>query len=167
MGCRCSPELLAVSSAVRSDPEQICRIAEDRCFLRFIGCEMLVCLETIAPFRGRLAEESYTCLPAKRGRSATGSAFWAASRALHTTITGCWAMQRFAPQSLLMLQPIFYSDSRRFGYGSKLSHQGTAGFGPCFHLPGFHFGYLFLNHNSHSWRAGLEGFLPSVCLQRC
>ena len=23
--------------------------------------------------------------------------------------------------------------------GSKLSHQGTAGFCPCFHLPGFHF----------------------------
>ena len=33
-----------------------------------------------------------------------------------------------------------------YGYGSKLSHQGTAGFGPCVHLPGFHFGYLFLTH---------------------
>ena len=27
----------------------------------------------------------------------------------------------------------------RHGYGS-INHQGTAGFGPCFHLPGFHFG---------------------------
>ena len=26
------------------------------------------------------------------------------------------------------------------GYGSKLNHQGTADFSPCFHLPGFHFG---------------------------
>ncbi|CAJ1430208.1 unnamed protein product, partial [Effrenium voratum] len=26
------------------------------------------------------------------------------------------------------------------GRGSKLSHQGTAGFGPCCHLPGFLFG---------------------------
>ena len=33
------------------------------------------------------------------------------------------------------------------GYGSKLNHQGTAGFGPCFHVPGFHFGHLFLTHS--------------------
>ena len=26
------------------------------------------------------------------------------------------------------------------GYGSKLNLQATAGFCPCFHLPGFHFG---------------------------
>ena len=33
------------------------------------------------------------------------------------------------------------------GYGSKLNHQGTAGFCPCFHLPGFHLRYLFLTHS--------------------
>ena len=27
-----------------------------------------------------------------------------------------------------------------YGYGSKLSHQRTAGFSPRFHLPGFHLG---------------------------
>ena len=27
-----------------------------------------------------------------------------------------------------------------------VSHEGTAVFGPWFHLPGFHFGYLFLTH---------------------
>ena len=27
------------------------------------------------------------------------------------------------------------------GYGSKLNHQRTAGFSPCFHLPGFHFAH--------------------------
>ena len=32
-------------------------------------------------------------------------------------------------------------------YGSKLSHQGTAGFGPCYCLAGFHFGCLFLTHS--------------------
>ena len=32
------------------------------------------------------------------------------------------------------------------GYGSKLYHQGTAGFTPCFHLLGLLFGYLFLTH---------------------
>ena len=29
----------------------------------------------------------------------------------------------------------------------KLNHEGTAGFAPCFHFPGFHFGTLFLSHN--------------------
>ena len=32
------------------------------------------------------------------------------------------------------------------GYGSKSSHQ-TTGFSRCFHLPGYHFGYLFLTHD--------------------
>ena len=41
---------------------------------------------------------------------------------------------------------LFASLSIPTGYGSKLSHQGTAGFGRCFHLPGFHFVYLFLTH---------------------
>ena len=31
------------------------------------------------------------------------------------------------------------------GCGSKLNHQGTAGFSPCFPLPRFHFRYLFLD----------------------
>ena len=36
------------------------------------------------------------------------------------------------------------------GYGAKLHHQGTASFHPCFHLPGFRFGNLFLTR-SHFW----------------
>ena len=32
------------------------------------------------------------------------------------------------------------------GDGSKLSHQGTAGFGPCSYLPKFHLGYVLLTH---------------------
>ena len=32
------------------------------------------------------------------------------------------------------------------GHGSKLNHQGTAGFSPCFHLPGFRFGFTFWTH---------------------
>ena len=38
------------------------------------------------------------------------------------------------------------------GYGSKSNHQGTAGFGPCFHLLGLHLGYLFLTHSHISAR---------------
>ena len=35
------------------------------------------------------------------------------------------------------------------GYGSKINHQelGAAGFSPCFHLSGFHFGYILLTHS--------------------
>ena len=33
------------------------------------------------------------------------------------------------------------------GCRSKLNHEGTAGFSPCFHLPRFHLGYLFLTHS--------------------
>ena len=32
------------------------------------------------------------------------------------------------------------------GCGSKLNRRGYAGFGPCFHLPGFHVGTGFLSH---------------------
>ena len=38
-------------------------------------------------------------------------------------------------------------DARGMGMGSKLIHQGKAGSSPCFHLPGFHFGYLFLTRS--------------------
>ena len=40
------------------------------------------------------------------------------------------------------------------GIGSRLHHQGTAGFSAWFHFPGFHFGRLFLTH-SH--------FLAMIC----
>ena len=58
------------------------------------------------------------------------------------------------------------------GYGSKLSHQGTAGFGPCFHLPWLHLGYLFLTHShmanhlltwtEHAWIANQNRFWPHL-----
>ena len=40
-------------------------------------------------------------------------------------------------------------------YGSKLSHWGTADFSLCFHLPGFHFGYLCLTHSHQAFAADL------------
>ena len=40
-----------------------------------------------------------------------------------------------------------------FGCGSKLDRKGYAGFGPCFHLPGQHFGAGFWSH-SHLGPAG-------------
>ena len=33
------------------------------------------------------------------------------------------------------------------GCGSEINRRGNAGFGPCFHLPGFHFGYLFVTYS--------------------
>ena len=36
---------------------------------------------------------------------------------------------------------------RQDGHRSTSNHQVTAGFRPCFHLPAFHFGYLFLTHS--------------------
>ena len=51
------------------------------------------------------------------------------------------------------------------GYGSKLSHQGTAYFSPCVSLPGLHFGYIFLTHNQLVWVGvlGCFGFSPGFC----
>ena len=34
-----------------------------------------------------------------------------------------------------------------YGCGSKLNRRGYAGVGPCFHLPGFHFGTGCLSHS--------------------
>ena len=39
-----------------------------------------------------------------------------------------------------------HRDAPLYGCGSKLNRRGYAGFGPCFHLPGFHFGTGFLSH---------------------
>ena len=40
------------------------------------------------------------------------------------------------------------------GCGSKLYRRGYAGVGPCFHLPGFHFGTGFLSHSHMSAARG-------------
>ena len=37
----------------------------------------------------------------------------------------------------------------QFGCGSKLTHQGTAGFSLCFHLLGFQNGYPFFDPHPH------------------
>ena len=44
-----------------------------------------------------------------------------------------------------------FSSISHMGMGQNQNQQGTAGFSPCFHLPGFRFGYLFLTH-SHMLR---------------
>ena len=51
----------------------------------------------------------------------------------------------------------------------KFNHQGTANFGPCFHLPGIHFGYLFFDPQPYglkTWFSGLRGsnkrFAPRI-----
>ena len=43
------------------------------------------------------------------------------------------------------------TNSLQMGVGqNETTRKWTAGFGPCFHLPGFHVGYLFLTHSSMS-----------------
>ena len=44
------------------------------------------------------------------------------------------------------------------GCSSKLNRRGYAGFGPCFHLPGFHFGTVFLTHSQN----GKVQFQPKI-----
>ena len=56
--------------------------------------------------------------------TAPTAAFWTEPGILGMGQSSCWGC---------WLQPL--------GYESKLNHQGTAGFSPCFHLPGFHFGF--------------------------
>ena len=54
--------------------------------------------------------------------------------------------------------------SATFGYGSKLNHQGTAGFSLWFHLPGLHFGYAVLTHNQFpSTRAEVRHYVFVAC----
>ena len=44
-----------------------------------------------------------------------------------------------------------------YSCGSKF-RRGYAGFGPCFHLPGFHLGYIFLSHGH------IASWMCPVCL---
>ena len=59
-----------------------------------------------------------------------------------------------------------FARPRKPRYGSKLSHQRTAGFSPCFHLPGFQFGVtLFLTHIHHPSASPSSGQMP--CSSPC
>ena len=62
-------------------------------------------------------------------------------------------MQWHVPDAKL---PIFapFSGGLRNGFGSKSNRRGYAGFGPCFHLPGFHFGTGCLSNS----QMGVSGF---------
>ena len=45
------------------------------------------------------------------------------------------------------VKPDTASQAAPNGCCSKLNRRGCTGFGPCFHLPGFHFGTGFLSHS--------------------
>ena len=51
-----------------------------------------------------------------------------------------------------------------YGCGSKLNHQGAAGCSPSFHLPGFHFGCIFLTHSHTTKVVHAEGGGVSMCM---
>ena len=50
-------------------------------------------------------------------------------------------------------------------YGSKLTHSGTAGFSPCVHLPGFHFGYIFFAHSHVGNILSFGGFSKKIVVR--
>ena len=52
-------------------------------------------------------------------------------------------------------------------YGSKFNQQRTAGASPCFHLPGFHFGYLFLTRSQVMGIMLWTGILLAVATANC
>ena len=52
------------------------------------------------------------------------------------------------------------------GMGQILNHQGTAGFSPCFHLPGFRFGYLFSTHSLVAMSTESAGYVQAECGSR-
>ena len=56
------------------------------------------------------------------------------------------------PGSSILKSPFGWVKTKAPGYGPQV-------FGPCFHLPGFHFGYIFLTH-SHSVFLSLD--LPAA-----
>ena len=58
--------------------------------------------------------------------------------------------------------PTLKTRSWRCGYGSKLN-QGTAGFSPWLHLPGFHFGHLFLTHSHVVQFDDFMAFIGAFC----
>ena len=60
---------------------------------------------------------------------------------------GGWAGVAVLPKPHRLTLRVNKTRSAWGGYGSKLNHQGTAGFGPCFHLSGFHCGHVFLTHS--------------------
>ena len=82
-----------------------------------------------------------------RHRNGEGGASWE-SESAHLLVAiqlqfDC-ASRRMRQRNWLSWPPAL---KRSFGYGPKLSNRGTAGFSPCFHLPGFRF----LTHSHLGW----------------
>ena len=57
---------------------------------------------------------------------------------------------------------LFWRGLEGGGCGSKLNHHGTTIFSLCVHLPGFHFGYLFLTHSQVPIASNLKTWIPGL-----
>ena len=105
-----------------------------------------VCLFVRALFSGFVSKKSKTKGNRKDHRSPRFPYVLHSSKGAQARAQNHWACR--SPRKLNPEGPNSTSLGRsRNGYGSKLNHQGTADFSPCFHLPGFHFGYLCLTHS--------------------
>ena len=60
------------------------------------------------------------------------------------SLSGAWA-------GLWALLTLLHGGPLENGCGSKLNRRGYAGFGPCFHLPGFHVQYRFFEPQPNEW----------------
>ena len=73
--------------------------------------------------------------------------------------------QQFSSSGFCFEALLFHvSNIQEYGYGSKLNYQGTAGFSPCFCLPGFHFGNLILSHSHNMFSCSMSMY---VCTTMC
>ena len=67
-----------------------------------------------------------------------------ASPRAHAAFVRFHAGARNAAMNSMARMPMSFTPMQApLGYGSKLNHHWT----PCFHLPGFHLGYIFLTHS--------------------
>ena len=85
---------------------------------------------------------------AQTSKNAVAASFWSI-RGLPAL--GTWEPGQCSTLNLSFkhdyLLPVFWPRAKMYGCGSKLNRRGYAGCGPCFYLPGFHFGTGFLSHS--------------------
>ena len=97
--------------------------------------------------RPDLVKDDFVRNKLKAGPAILSSFFWggagAAVATLFGTGEGIGGKTTLVPQKKGNTQDV----KLPHGCGSKLNRRGYAGFGLCFHLPGFHFGAGFLSHS--------------------
>ena len=117
--------------------------------------------------RGRVARWLLLRRPEARGLGA----FWEGAGDRRHVSSICLRIGHFSSIflpfffHLLFPQLVFQGiDHWKYGGGSKLNRRGYAGFDPCFHLAGFHFGTGFWSHCRMCFSSGLKQMPEFRCL---